>query len=514
MPRRAYAGCDHVPGIPAALIMKFATRHVVETADNSMINGAKRGGGCGVLGTAVLAVAAWLAGALPYGDPGAGLRLHGLGATSGKFQLGLALWLAGSVVLAVVWWQARRGEHGVRWTVLAGSLWAAPLLFAPPLASRDVYAYACQGDLWLAGLDPYRLGVADGGCLWTPSVPELWWHTPTPYGPLAVIFSGAAVAIARVFSNDLDTQLAIAVTMLRLIALGGLALLAWGATRINRKSLWLGLVTPLVAVHAVSGAHNDALMAGLIVAGLAAAGERLREPPEVRSASRMRQDWLLAGVFLGGAVAVKVTALAAVPFALLLLPPWRSRWACAAAGAGTFAALTLASGLDLGWARALTRTGDLQQWTSLPTGAGMAVGYLLRALGHPGAMSASITVARALGLVALLIIAGYALRRAWNAPPTTVIAACGWVLAAVAVLGPVFYPWYAIAPLAVLACATESWSRTRAAVTIGLCFLVLPNGLGLAVLTKGPGAFLALAAAIGLAVWGLRAARARPTATA
>jgi alpha-1,6-mannosyltransferase len=490
-----------------------------------------------VVAAAVLAAAAWLAGALPGGDPAPDLRLHGLGATSGRFQLGLALWLAGSVVLAVVWWRARHGEHRVRWTVLTGSLWAVPLLFAPPLASRDVYAYACQGDLWLAGLDPYRLGVADGGCPWTPSVPALWWHTPTPYGPLAVILSGAAVGVAKLFSDDLDAQLAIAVTGLRVVALGGLALLAWGAIRLAvlprqrrvvddhgrrtyqrpAEGLWLGLVTPLVAVHAVSGAHNDALMAGLIVAALAAA------------ASRMRQDWLVAGVLVGGAVAVKVTALAALPFALLLLPTWRLRTASAAASAGTFAALTAAAGLDLGWARALTRTGDLQQWTSLPTGAGMAVGYLLRALGHPGAMSASITVARAVGLVALLFIAGYALRRAWpsparavgedggaaptaqHAPPSTVIAACGWLLAAIAVLGPVFYPWYAITPLAVLACSTEAWGRTRAAVTVALCFLVLPNGLSVAVLTKGPGAFAALAVVIALAVWGVRAFRARPT---
>ena len=34
---------------------------------------------------------------------------------------------------------------------------------------------------------------------------------------------------------------------------------------------WLGLLSPLVAVHAISGAHNDALLAGLVVAALAVA---------------------------------------------------------------------------------------------------------------------------------------------------------------------------------------------------------------------------------------------------
>ena len=136
----------------------------------------------------------------------------------------------------------------------------------------------------------------------------------------------------------------------------------------------------------------------------------------------------------------------------------------------------------------------------------MAAGYLT------GAMSASVTAARALGLILLAAIGLYAIKRAWAAPPGTVVAACGWVLAATALLGPVFYPWYALAPLAVLAGAASGWVRARAIAVIVLTFLVLPNGLGLAVLTKGPGAFLALAAVIGLAVWAVR--RARPTATA
>ncbi|MFD0593620.1 hypothetical protein ACFQZ4_14810 [Catellatospora coxensis] len=43
----------------------------------------------------LLAVSAYLAGALPGGDPGPGLRLGGFGAVPGSFLLGLACWLAG-----------------------------------------------------------------------------------------------------------------------------------------------------------------------------------------------------------------------------------------------------------------------------------------------------------------------------------------------------------------------------------------------------------------------------------
>ena len=65
-----------------------------------------------------------------------------------------------------------------------------------------------------------------------------------------------------------------------------------------------------------------------------------------------------------------------------------------------------------------------------------------------------------------------------------------------------FYPWYALLPLAVLAGAvTDARARTALAVTATvLAFLVLPNGLGLAVLTKLPGALLDVALVAGAAV--------------
>ncbi|NUT32179.1 MAG: polyprenol phosphomannose-dependent alpha 1,6 mannosyltransferase MptB, partial [Hamadaea sp.] len=247
----------------------------------------------GVAAAVVLAAAAYLAGALPSGDPAPTLRLAGLGSTSTAFQVGLALWLAGTVAMAVLWWRGRQITDVAATTpqdsrhipdlagkAALGVAVAIPLLLAPPLASRDVYAYACQGDLWLAGLDPYELGVADGGCPWTPSVPALWWHTPAPYGPLAIVLSGAAAGIGRLLSGDTDTQLLIAVSVLRLIAVGGVALVAWGMARLRPGALWAGLLTPLVAIHAVSGGHNDAVVAGLVVGGLAFA------------ASSRRADWL------------------------------------------------------------------------------------------------------------------------------------------------------------------------------------------------------------------------------
>src|SRR5690606_4583402 len=80
-----------------------------------------------------------------------------------------------------------------------------------------------------------------------------------------------------------------------------------------------------------------------------------------------------------------------------------------------------------------------------------------------------------------------------------VVAAAGATLAAVAGLGPVFYPWYALPALAVLATATRS-AEIRwwlAVATLVSPVLVLPSGLGVPVLTKLPGA---LAVALGTVV--------------
>jgi len=411
-----------------------------------------------------------------------------------------------------------------------GGLAALLLLVAPPLGSRDVYAYACHGALVLAGHDPYAVGAA-AGCPWADAVPQLWRDTPAPYGPVAIAASTGVAALARALPVAPDAQLLVAVGLLRALALAGVAMMAWYGARLAARiggdpvvAVWLGAVTPLVAVHAVSGAHNDALVAGLVLAALSAAlstAAGTRPQPQARAA-------LLAGVLLGLAAAVKVTAVVAVPFAVLLAasagrcpsrggapsPPAALARAGAlvlGAGALAFAAASTALaalpgvGPGLGWVAALGRTGSLVQWTSLPTGVGMAAGYALRALGWPQAYEEAVAVARALGLAALAAVLVVLWWRAWRvaAGAREVVAAGGVAMAATAVLGPVFYPWYALAPLAVLAACTvdDRARRWLAALTAALTLLVLPFGLGLAVLTKLPGALLDVLAVIAVATW-------------
>lgn len=518
----------------------------------------------GCVSGVLLAASAYLAGALPGGDPGPGLRLGGFGAVSGSFLLGLACWLAGLAGWTVAWWRlgragdlisprpgvagaaersgtasgsgAARWWPGSSWRLLAvGAAWAAPLLVAPPLGSRDAYAYACQGWLWRAGLDPYAMGVADGGCPWTAAVPELWWHTPTPYGPVAVLLTGLVTALGGLLG---------ALAGLRLLTLAAVALLALALPPLARAcgvpvsaAYWLALLTPLTAVHALSALHNDALVAALTTTALALA---LRHRPQDRDnlartvahlpgsgvpSPQFTQDrrgdgggagaaawWgaVGAGVVVACAVGVKVTAVVAVPFVVILLG--RRWWSAAVAGVATFGVVSFGSGLGLGWVAALRGTGELVQWSSPPTAVGMAVGYLFRLAGRGEWVDAAVAGGRALGLVALAAVGVWGLVYSWRrrGDAGAVVRACGWVMAATALLGPVFYPWYALAPLAVLAAAeTDPWRRRWVAVAaVGCAVLTLPNGLGVPVLTKAVGAFAVTAALIVAAV------RSRPRATA
>ncbi len=88
-----------------------------------------------------------------------------------------------------------------------------------------------------------------------------------------------------------------------------------------------------------------------------------------------------------------------------------------------------------------------------------------------------------------------------------VLRGAGVGLVATVVLAPVFHPWYATWPLAVLAVAA-----TRTAWFVLPCglasFLALPDGTNLARLTKAPGAIAMTALVLAVLVWTL--SRRRP----
>ena len=439
----------------------------------------------GLASTTVIAVGAHGAGALASGDPAPTLRVGGLATTTWQFQTGIVLVLAGSAGLLAVWWRLSDAPVPAGWLVVTGIVWTLPLLLAPPLASRDVYSYACQGWLYDAGLSPYRVSPLDGQCPWTDAVAPTWLDSTAPYGPAGIAVAAVAALPGR--------HPMVFVTVLRVLIVAAILLAGAAGARLAQRcgvpparAVLVGLVTPLVAVHGVSGAHLDAVVLALVVGGLWTATLR-RGPAFLGAAS--------AGLLIGLAIGIKVSAVVALPFVVILAVRQRvlvpALLAVGCAGL-TLAAVTAALGLDFGWVTALSGTAGLTQWTSPPTAVGMCAGYVLRLAGLPELFDPAVLLARLAGLVVLAAAILALTVRAWHRRATirAVLACCGWAMAASVVLAPVFYPWYALVPLAVLALSAPDrrTARRMMVATTALMLLVFPNGLGVATLTKAPGA--------------------------
>jgi hypothetical protein len=178
--------------------------------------------------------------------------------------------------------------------------------------------------------------------------------------------------------------------------------------------------------------------------------------------------------------------------------------AAAATGAvalAVFALVTVATGLGTGWiGAALATPGASVQWTSLPTGLGIAAGWLT----GPSGADTAIAVARTVGTVLTGVAVAGLIWRAWRRSGDTraVVLAAGGALLAVVVLAPAFHPWYllwAALPLAASVTDPRAW-RGLAAASAALCFLVLPGGFNLARVTVVPGVLLDLAVTVALTV--------------
>ncbi|MEU7843506.1 polyprenol phosphomannose-dependent alpha 1,6 mannosyltransferase MptB [Micromonospora sp. NPDC049114] len=439
----------------------------------------------GLVGAVLLTVAGYLGGALPDAPLGA-TPVSIWRAPHGPTTL--TCWLVGTALLVGAWWSLRAGAPSGRWAYVTAGLWVLPMLVAPPLGSRDVYSYACQGWTYAHGVDPYAVPVAAAGCPWVETVAPIWRDTPAPYGPVFVLLAALAVTLGGGLTGT--------VVLLRVFAVAGLLLAAYCLPALaraagvpTRRAAWLALAAPVVGVHLVAGAHNDAVMLGLLLCALLLVIRRPGRPGAL----------LAAGALLGLAVTVKATAVVVTPFAALAAVHGRHtvrallRDGGALAG-GMLAALlvtSVLSGLGFGWVGGLTRSGDSEQWTSPPTAVGLLVDYAGALVGGD---PQAVPVVRAVALLLLAIVVVVLWLRARRASddPTldrarVTLHGAGLALAATVVLSPVFYPWYATWPLALLALTATrtTWFVLPAGVAT---FLVLPDGTNLARFTKAPGA--------------------------
>ncbi|MFD4523584.1 polyprenol phosphomannose-dependent alpha 1,6 mannosyltransferase MptB [Streptomyces sp. NPDC058470] len=411
----------------------------------------------GLAGSAFLALGGETAGALPVREF--------LAPESAEAVLGLVGVYFGVVLLIAAWALLGTVVRGPepptpRSLLLVLAVWAAPLLLAPPLFSRDVYSYLAQGAMVDAHIDVYAHGPAQLGGPLADEVAPVWQQSTTPYGP-------AFLAVASALSGLTRGEIPAGLLGMRLVALLGVALMAAALPRLARHSgadpaaaLWLGALNPLVLLHLIAGAHNDAIMLGLLGVGLVAA----------------RGRWPVLGVVL-----ITLAALVKAPAALGLLAVIALRGrrglvpsvlTTTFAALATTAVVTAVTGTGYGWIAALKTPVSPQNW-SLTSLLGRATGTLLERLGS-GLAPLALPAWHTAGLVLTVLIVLFIWLRLRPGP----IYALGLSLAAVAVFGPAIRPWYALWGLFLIAAAAPSGSvRHRVAAASGvLALAVLPSG--------------------------------------
>jgi alpha-1,6-mannosyltransferase len=412
--------------------------------------------------------------------------------------------LAGTAALAVIalcacWWllvrRALAGRVCPRLAVTAALTWSVPFALGPPLFSRDVYAYAAQGELARRGLDPATHGISTlrsfggVGAIFVAAVDPRWRETHAPYGGTAVAVEKVAATLGAGFGTG-PTGAGILLKVVAVLAVVVGVLLAPGLLPPRlvdgyRRTLVLALLAanPVLIIHLVGGAHLDAI-AGTLLVGALVLDRRRSTSDAVGGAGR---DRLLGTAAVGLAClagTLKATAFLGLAWLMLAhgrdaVRPGRARAAAAGvlaadlAATGAVLALSmLASGFGPTWVGALPTSGKLETGVAP---ASILAGLVTVPLGvvglhPPGGPSAVLTAARALTLAAagtvIVVLLLRELRRRGVAGRRTVaggagadgvdgmvgdLVVFGYGGMAVALGSPVLYPWYLALSLPALA---------------------------------------------------------------
>lgn len=375
---------------------------------------------------------------------------HGLALSSILLWLGVGLMLIAWLTLGR-WVMA---GNTTEYTLVATTgYWLAPLLLSVPIFSRDTYSYLAQGALLRDGFDPYMVGpVANPNAL-LDNVSPIWTITTAPYGPAFILITKLVTMLA-------GNHVIIGTMLLRLCMLPGLALLVWSVPRLARQlgthgpaALWICVLNPLVLIHLMGGVHNEMLMVGLMMAGIALTFEG-------------RQG---RGVgLLTVAIAVKATAGIALPFLVWVwMRQLRARrgWQPVPAFLVTtaislgifvvvFGVLSAVAGVGLGWLTALAGSVKIINWLTVPT----AAANLIHALGsgiYPIDFYTLLRISRLIG-IAIIAVALPLLWWRFRRDDRAALTGIAWSMLIVVLFVPAALPWYYSWPLAVAAPLAQS----------------------------------------------------------
>jgi alpha-1,6-mannosyltransferase len=282
-------------------------------------------------------------------------------------------------------------------------------------------------------INPYNYGPGTiGSGPYVNGVGGLWLNTPAPYGPFFLMLAGWAASLS-------GHNVLITVEFLRLMSVAGVALIAYCIPKLARaygkdpgKAFTVALLNPLTLLALVGGAHNDAIMVGLLLAGVTAA--KYRHP-------------VLGIVLCTLAAAIKVPAAIGIVYvAWDWAGPsvaWRSRLRGILKGGLisllVMAALSFVSGLGWGWIANLGTPDAVRSWMAPATAVGLVISGTLHVLHIGVGIGGVLTVTRLLGLIAATVIAAYCLR---HKEELGMLTALGVTALAFVLLGPVVQPWY------------------------------------------------------------------------
>ncbi len=408
------------------------------------------------------------AGAWFFGVPAPGAP----GSTRGLF-FGLVAVYGGVLLLMRAWYGLIRTTSQlpaipVRKLAWVFGLWVVPLLLAPPLFSRDVYSYVAQGEMMSHHISPYHYGPGVlGGAPSVALVDKLWLNTPAPYGPLFMSLDGFLTSISM--HHELPD-----LVLLRLLAVAGVALMAVAIPVLARSMgrdagyvFTLAILNPVTVLHLVGGAHNDALMLGLLLCGLAVA----------------KRGRPLAGIALCSlAAAVKVPAAIGIVYIAWEWTgsglPLRARVRPLITGglvAGALmGALSLVTGLGWSWVLNLATPGTVRSWVAPATGAGILLTDLAHVFGIGISLPGMLSATRLLGLGAAAVVGVWLLLRVER---FGMFKAMGITMLLVVALGPVVQPWYLSWGLILLSPVAAGKIRSLIiGLSISSAFLGLPGG--------------------------------------
>lgn len=365
--------------------------------------------------------------------------------------LGIVLVFGGLFLLMRVWLrlaEIARLHHGapVRHLWKIFGLWSIPMIIAPPLFSRDIFSYAAQGWMTMHHISPYQNGpFTIGSNPFEAPVDHLWWNAPAPYGPLFLFLDGTIVRVTG--QRHLPSLVGLRLLELAaVIILGvGIVMLAKALGRDPGESFILGVMNPLVLLTLIGGAHNDALMAGLLAVGVAFA---------------VKKRPIIAVLFITSAAAIKAPAALGLLYVAWTwlgpdqpvskkLKPFLVTGVVSGLLLGVY---TLLPGFGFGWVKNLASPGTVRSWAAPATGSAMAIHSALGWIGVHISATPVISVTRAIGFVLAVVAAGWLLlhaeRRGW-------VRSLGLSLVLFVILGPVVQPWYLVWGIVLLAASYE-----------------------------------------------------------